>query len=212
MREEASLESSFMSILQSAENGGCNADFEIRFEEGSPLMVHGCFISRCAFFEAFLRNLNAAQGRVFLSKTPRSAMFALLRYLYGGGIDVFLLGTLCSSCRPENGIGFYFAADTEHSQEVDLMFNAMNLALSQMPILETVDALLQARSLGIPAAEAVLVDLMADNFDLVEHLLDKLRARFGDGLVLEIQRSIIYSLVAKNSPALGADVTMNDAV
>lgn len=210
VREESTLESCFVSMLQATDAQGSDSDFEIRFENEPSLFVHGCFISRCAFFEAFLRNLNSAQGRVFVSKTPRSAMLALLRYLYGGELSfspwdaLFLMS-------PENGVGFYFAANMEHSQEVDLIFNAMHLAISQMPISDSVNALLKARSLGIVTAEAALVDLMADNYESVEHLLESLRSMFGDALVLEIQRSIIYSLLAKNQMSAGAaDTTMND--
>jgi hypothetical protein len=208
-REEQSIEASFVAMLQAGETAS-HADFEIRFDQGPSHMVHGCFISRCAFFEALLRNLNPAQGRVFMSKTPRSAMLALLRYLYGGELffspwdALFLMS-------PENGVSFYFAADKEHNSEVELIDSAMHLALAQIPIRESVDALLQARGLGIGTAEAALVDLMADNFDRVEDLLDKLRSSFGDGLVLEIQRSIIHSLLSKGATvATGADTTMNE--
>jgi alpha-tubulin suppressor-like RCC1 family protein len=204
MREEQSLSVCFQSMLES----GADADFDIRFESGEPsLHVHGCFVSRMAFFEAFLRNLNPAQGRVFSSKTPRSAMLALLRHLYGGDL-VFSPWEALFLMSSENGISFYFASDTDNSKEVDLIFNAMHLALAQMPIRDVVGALLQARALGIPQAESVLIDLMADNFSDVVDLLDSLRETYGDGLVLEIQRQIIFSLLARNA-VTSADTTMN---
>ena len=204
-REEQMLSNCFHPMLES----GADADFEIRFDSGEPSMqVHGCFVSRMAFFEAFLRNLNPLQGRVFVSKTPRSAMLALLRYLYGGDLSftpweaLFLMSS-------ENGISFYFAADMDNNREVDLIFNSMHLALAQMPIRDVVGALLQARTLGIPQAESVLIDLMADHFTEVVDLLDSLRETYGDGLVLDVQRQIIFSLLARNVQA-SADVTMNE--
>lgn len=210
-REESSLESCFAPMIQAAESNGRDADFEIRFQDGSsPLFVHGCMISRCAFFEAFLRNLNPAQGRVFVSKTPRSAMLALLTYLYGGDLSfspwdaIFLMS-------PENGVAFYFAASSEHSQEMDTIFSAMHLALTSMPVEQSVEALLQARALGIPTAEAALVDLMADRFGEVEGLLDS--EKLGKDFVIEVQRAIIYSLLTKNEIANGEnDTTLNESM
>ena len=199
-REEKPLEDCFLSVLESGEYG----DFEIRFPdpESKPLKVHGALISRMAFFEALLRR---SQTRTFVSQTPRSSMMALLKYIYGGSMS-FTPWEALYLMSPENGVSFYFAGVAESNAEVDMLNARLQASLAEMPIEDSVTALLQARSLGISEAETVLVDLLADNFHDIENLLDQLKEQD----LLIIQKQVIYSLLSKIEELQGEDGSFVD--
>ena len=85
-----------------------------------------------------------------------------------------------------------------HQKEVDQVMSAMQLALMNMPLTDTVKGLLAARDLDIPHAESILIDRIADQYDdLVETLLTELQESHGENVVLQVQRQIIHSLLTK---------------
>lgn len=137
-----------------------------------------------------------AQGRVFTSQTPRSAMIALLRYIYGGVLN-FTPWDALYLMSPEHGVMFYFAATAAANEEVEHICIAMQHALAQMPIRDAVGALVKAQDLGIHQAEDVLVDLIADHFTSVEDLLEGLCQSRGTEVALLVHKRIIYSLLNK---------------
>lgn len=154
-------------------------------------------ISRMAFFEALIHNQSMGRsGRSFTCHMPRSAMAALLRYVYGGAA-VFTASDALYLMSPEHGVSFYFASNSESSSDVQCIMEAAQLALSQMDIREAVGALLKAQELGNVQAEAVLVDVIADHYVQVEDLLDVVAHEHGDRVLLGIQRQIIRSLLLR---------------
>ena len=193
VREEPGLETFFIRMLESS----VDSDFLILFDDEAPLCVHGCFVSRMVFFEAFLRNLRPDQPRKLLSKTPRSAMMALCRYLYGGEL-AFSPWDALYLMSPHYGVQFYFASECGQETEMDLVVHSMQAALMMMPEEDLVKALLKARELEIPQAESILIDLFADKYnDELENHLIQVQESHGEQTVLYIQRQVIRSLLTK---------------
>jgi hypothetical protein len=97
------------------------------------------------------------------------------------------------------GVTFYFAGTSSSSEEVETILEAAQLALSEMNVRDALSALLTAQELNIGQAEAVLTDLIADNYLECEDLLDKLPP----SKLLGIHKQIIRSLLMRTASDKG---------